>query len=85
VGHPIVLDNYKWYHTKFSESLSIKMDEKVFQNPQIFRKTLRLFPEQSTLAHAGPAKLPQARYSATKSKLGRKSYNLNVNITPSVI
>jgi hypothetical protein len=25
------------------------LDENVFQNPQIFRKTLRLFPEQSTL------------------------------------
>jgi hypothetical protein len=24
-------------------------DENVFQNPQIFRNTLRLFPEQSTL------------------------------------
>jgi hypothetical protein len=25
------------------------LDENVFQNPQIFRKTLRLFPEKSTL------------------------------------
>jgi hypothetical protein len=25
------------------------LDENVFQNPQIFHKTLRLFPEQSTL------------------------------------
>jgi hypothetical protein len=32
------------------ESLSILLlDENVFQNPQIFRKTLRFFPEQSTL------------------------------------
>jgi hypothetical protein len=25
------------------------LEENVFQNPQFFRKTLRLFPEQSTL------------------------------------
>jgi hypothetical protein len=37
----------KWYLTKFSESFLL--DENELQNPQILRKTLRLFPEQSTL------------------------------------
>jgi hypothetical protein len=37
--------------TEFYESFINLLDEKVFQKPQIFRKTLRLFPEQSTLGN----------------------------------
>jgi hypothetical protein len=32
----------------------ILLDENVFQNPQIFRNTLRLFPEHSTLGAVVP-------------------------------